>query len=278
MLTYLPFDPAPRKVPSIREPVTVHERRPVANLRVPAHAHAWAQIAYPYTGSIQVEAAGRMWIVPPLRAVWIAPEVEHAVVMLGEVELRTIYVDAAAVPDGLRRCAVIEVSALLRVLFEALRATDAQDPDGANRHRLMTQLLLEEVRRAPALLAGLPMPRDRRLWAVCQGLVADPASSLTLDDWAKRAGASARTLARLFRSETGMGFGTWRQQLRLARSIELISRGVPLGEVAASLGYAGQSAFSAMFRRAFGVAPSRFIDDAGPRGQAAAKSVPDTSL
>ncbi|MGO4477154.1 helix-turn-helix domain-containing protein [Massilia sp. 2TAF26] len=265
MLTTLDFDPDPRRVPSIAEPVTVNLRRPAPGLRVPKHRHAWAQIAYPFRGSIQVEAQEMMWIVPPLRAVWIPPDVEHEVTMLGEVELRTIYVAPEAAPRAIDACAVIEISALTRALFEALLAAD---PVNDGRRHLLTELLLVEVGRAPALSLGLRMPRDRRLQALCQALAADPASHRTLEDWAGQVGASARTLARLFREEMNFGFGTWRQQLRLERSIELMVRGLPLGEVAARMGYESQSAFSAMFRRALGVAPSRFIDDAavsGPR-------------
>lgn len=265
MLTFLDFDPDPRRIPSIAEPVTVNLRRPAPNLRVPKHRHAWAQIAYPFRGSIQVEAQEMMWIVPPLRAVWIPPEIEHEVTMLGEVELRTIYVAPEAAPRAIDACAVIEISELTRALFEALLAAD---PVKDERRRLITDLLLVEVGRAPALSLGLRMPRDRRLQALCQALAADPASPRTLEDWAGQVGASARTLARLFRDEMNLGFGAWRQQLRLERAIELMVRGLPLGEVAARMGYESQSAFSAMFRRALGVAPSRFIDDAavsGPR-------------
>jgi AraC-like DNA-binding protein len=259
MLTTLDFDPDPRRIPSVAEPVTVNLRHPAPGLRVPRHRHAWAQIAYPFRGSIQVEAQGTMWIVPPLRAVWIPPMIEHEVTMLGEVELRTIYVAPEAAPRAIDACAVIEVSDLTRALFEALLAAD---PVNDERRRLLTVLLLVEVGRAPALSLGLRMPRDRRLQALCQALAADPASPRTLDDWAGQVGASARTLARLFRDEMNLGFGAWRQQLRLERSIELIGRGVPLGEVAARMGYESQSAFSAMFRRALGMPPSRFIDDA----------------
>jgi len=259
MLTTLDFDPEPRRVPSSAEPVTVNLRHPAPGLRVPKHRHAWAQIAYPFRGSIQVEAQGTMWIVPPLRAVWIPPAVEHEVTMLGEVELRTIYVAPEAAPRAVDACAVIEISELTRALFEALLAADTVNDA---RRRLLTDLLLVEVGRAPALSLGLRMPRDRRLQALCQALAADPASHRTLEDWAGQVGASARTLARLFREEMNLGFGAWRQQLRLERSIELMVRGLPLGEVAARMGYESQSAFSAMFRRALGVAPSRFIDDA----------------
>jgi len=127
-----------------------------------------------------------------------------------------------------------------------------------------------DPRRTPSIAEPVTvhLRRPARLQALCQVLAADPASHRTLEDWAGQAGPSARTLARLFREEMNLGFGAWRQQLRLERSIELMVRGLPLGEVAARMGYESQSAFSAMFRRALGVAPSRFIDDAaisGPR-------------
>jgi AraC-like DNA-binding protein len=38
-----------------------------------------------------------------------------------------------------------------------------------------------------------------------------------LDGWASRAGASRRTLARLFRGETGLSFAEWRARLRAGR-------------------------------------------------------------
>ncbi|MBW8899241.1 MAG: helix-turn-helix transcriptional regulator, partial [Massilia sp.] len=77
--------------------------------------------------------------------------------------------------------------------------------------------------------------------------------------WARQAGASERTLARLFERELGMSFGQWRQQVRLAHAAPLIARGMPLARVAEELGYASQSAFSQMFRKTFGCSPSAFF-------------------
>jgi AraC-like DNA-binding protein len=73
-------------------------------------------------------------------------------------------------------------------------------------------------------------------------------------------GASTRTIARLFRQELGVSFSQWRQQAILARAIPLLSQGRPLSHVARELGYQSQSAFSAMFRRAFGKSPRAFIE------------------
>ncbi len=69
---------------------------------------------------------------------------------------------------------------------------------------------------------------------------------------------SERTLARRFEQDLGMTFGQWRQQMRLAHAAPLIARGLPLSQVAAELGYASQSAFSAMFKKTFGQSPSTF--------------------
>lgn len=257
MLTHLPFDPVPRRAPTPAEPLTVNLRRPPPDVAIPPHSHAWAQLAFPLRGGLRIAAAGMAWVVPSFRAVWIPPHIEHAVFMLGQVELRTVYVAPEAAPLPLEACAVIEVSDLMRALIEALPGARGD----AARRDLMIRLLLEEMRRAPPLSLGLPLPSDRRLQALCEALMADPASPLGLAEWAERVGASERTLARLFQGELKMSFGAWRQQLRLARALDLIGRGRPLGQVAAELGYASPAAFSAMFRRALGVPPSRFLQD-----------------
>lgn len=260
MQTRLPFDPVPRRAPTDAEPITVNLRRPPPDVAVPMHRHAWAQLAVPLSGGMRVAAAGMSWVVPAFRAVWIPPHIDHAVVMLGQVELRTVYVAPSAAPLPLDACAVIEVSDLMRALIEAL----GRGGDDAVRHGLMIRLLLEEMRRAPPLSLGLPLPADRRLQALCDALIADPGLPLDLAAWAARVGASERTLARLFSRELKMSFAAWRQQLRLARALDLIGRGRALGLVAAELGYASPAAFSAMFKRALGVPPSQFLADRDP--------------
>lgn len=247
------FDPLPRRPPSATEPVTVNVRTLPPDVVVPSHHHPWAQLAYPLRGAIRICAAGTAWIVPANRAVWIPPEIDHDVTVLGAVELRTLYISSAAAPLPLDACTVVDVSPLLRALCEAIA-----EGVGDTRHHLMMQLALEEMRIARPLSLGLPLPRDRRLKTLCDALMADPADGRGLAEWAEQVGASERTLARLFQSELDTSFGAWRQQLRLARAVDEISRGLPVAQVAATVGYASQAAFSAMFSRALGVPPSRF--------------------
>ena len=44
-----------------------------------------------------------------------------------------------------------------------------------------------------------------------------------------------------------------------AKAVTLAARNVPVGRIAADLGYARASAFSAMVRRTVGAPPSRFL-------------------
>ena len=251
------FDPLPRVTPSRKHPVTVNVRDLPANGHVATHMHDWAQLACTVKGAIRLRAGTTSWIVPPTRAVWIPPQVEHDVTLIGEVALRTVYIDASVAPRALSTCDVIDVTGLLRELVETL-ATILPKREPV-RYDLLARLLLEEVRVAPTLSLDLPLPTDRRLRTLCETLLADPGEIASLEEWASRVGASPRTLARLLQDELGMTFGQWRQRVRLAHAAALISLGTPLAEVAASLGYESASAFSAMFKRALGHSPSAFF-------------------
>jgi AraC-like DNA-binding protein len=152
---------------------------------------------------------------------------------------------------------VLELSGLLRELLAALEALDRSEQ--SPREHLLMEMILDEIPRCAEHPVRVPLPSDKRLKALCDALIADPGADLTLAGWASQVGASERTLARLFERELGMGFGHWRQQVRLAHAAPLIAGGMPLSQVAAQLGYASQSAFSAMFRKTFGCSPSRFF-------------------
>jgi AraC-like DNA-binding protein len=82
----------------------------------------------------------------------------------------------------------------------------------------------------------------------------------TLAGVAKHAGASARTLERLFRSETGLSFGAWRQRARLIRSLQLLADGESVTRTAIAVGYESTSAFVAAFRRTIGTTPGQYFD------------------
>jgi AraC-like DNA-binding protein len=64
---------------------------------------------------------------------------------------------------------------------------------------------------------------------------------------------------RLFPHETGLSFGRWQQQARLLKAFALFDEGLSVTQVALELGYASPSAFTKMFRRAMGEAPTALL-------------------
>lgn len=251
-----PFQPNPQR------PVRVRARHLPVDTHFEPHRHAWAQLAYCASGLLQVVAARGLdtsdevtYIVPPSRAVWIAPGVRHAVHALEAAEFRTLYLDPGVSPDGWATCRMIVVSPLLRELIPALDVAGHEPP----REQALTQLVLDELTRADALPLGVPMPHpgtgDKRLRALCEAVAREPDQRATLAEWAHEVGASERTLARLFRAELGMSYQHWRQQTALAHALPLLASGLPVNEVAVRCGYASDSAFSAMFKAAMGVPP-----------------------
>jgi AraC-like DNA-binding protein len=294
-----PLDPM-RFAPNADRPVRAKSRPLAAETRVEPHSHAWAQVAFSGTGVTRVTAGRSTYIVPPSRAVWIPPGIEHAVTVVENADLRTLYLHQPAgrcgpdVPpeqeDAWRRCRVIEVSSLLRELVTQLTliapaelpATDATTgssadtalaaaaapPDHADRQReqLIVALLLDELRRAQPLPLGVALPQDKRLRSLCLAMLDTPTRHATLDGWAAEAGASPRTVARLFRQELGTSFQQWRQQVMLAKALSLAARRKSMSFIAAELGYASPSAFSAMVTRSVGMAPSRFFGGAAGSG------------
>lgn len=252
-----PFaDIPPEFQPTLAHPIRVRSRLMPSGWHIARHTHAWAQVAYASRGVLRIATTGTTWTVPPSRAIWLPPHVTHEVVAVEEALLRTLYINESTVPPGLDTPRVVEVSNLLREVIAALDTAGLS----AAREQLLGALALDELTRSEPLPLSVPMPNEKRLRALCEAVIADPTHGDSLDQFASSVGASTRTIARLFRQELGVSFSQWRQQAILARAIPLLSQGRPLSHVAQELGYQSQSAFSAMFRRAFGESPRAFIE------------------
>jgi AraC-like DNA-binding protein/quercetin dioxygenase-like cupin family protein len=229
-----------------------------AGTRIPRHRHLRHQFLYAVDGVMSVRVTEGEWIVPPLRAVWIPAPTEHTVTAKGRLAMRTLYFHPDCGESIPTACRVVDVAPLLRELV--LRAVEMGQlrRDDRGDARLLA-MIIDEIRALPETPLHLPEPRDARLRRVTEALRAQPADDRPLAAWARVAGASPRTLARLFRQETGMSFGQWRRQARLATALEGLAAGKSVKSVAIDAGYASSSAFVAMFRRALGTTPARYF-------------------
>ena len=259
-------------VPTAARPVRAKLRWLAADTQVMPHSHPWAQVAISTTGVIRLTVNHGTYIVPPSRALWIPPGVEHAVAMVEDADLRTLYFHqprgrcGPGVPrdqeDAWRQCRVLEVSDLLRALVREMpTAPDdgpALTPAELRREQHLSALVKDELARAAAVKLGVDLPQDKRLRLLCEAVLEDPTRFETLEDWARDTGASPRTVARLFRQQLECSFTQWRQQVVLAHAVSLAARNWPIQRIAAELDYS-PSAFSAMVRRTVGMPPAQFF-------------------
>ncbi len=223
---------------------------------IPNHAHLEDQLVYASQGVMTVRTSMGVWVVPPQRAVWIPARTPHSLQMSGAVSMRTLYFRPRMAKSLPRSCCVVNVSPLLQHLILHL----CNHKELSRRSRTQAHLidvLLDQLETVQAVPLQLPNPLDPRAARVAAALQEDPDSSF--EDACARAGASKRTIERLFLEETKLSLGKWRQQLRLMRSLQLLAAGEKISYAALEAGYATPSAFIAMFRKAFGTTPRQYF-------------------
>ena len=226
-------------VPTRERPVRakVHRLRP--DWQVQPHSHPWAQVAFSFGGVTRLTAANASFTVPPSRALWIPAGVEHAVTVLSEADIHTLYLYQpagrcgpgalpAAERAAWRQCRVLEVSELLRALVLQLdtRPDGVVPLDAAERAReaRLAALVHDELRRAAPVPLGVAMPGDRRLRALCEAVLEQPALHTSLHAWSQDIGASPRPSRGCFRrswaraSPLGASRRCWRARCSLRRN------------------------------------------------------------
>jgi len=238
-----------------------------------SHAHPRGQLIYASSGVMRVICGRDIWVVPPAQAVWVPPDQEHEVYFPGDVELRNLFVDPSAGAGLPKQCTVLKVTPLLReLIWKAFIIGEGYRPDSAGWRLMM--VILDELRQAESTALHLPMARDERVMRVIGALLKNPGDLRNLEQWGTEAGASGRTLARLFVSETGLTFGSWRKRLLLQEAINQLDRGEPVTSVAFELGYQSLSAFIEMFRKELGVSPRQYARRQGGGNKGAAPYTP----
>ena len=221
------------------------------------HSHPWHQLTYASQGVITVRTPAGSWVVPTHRGVWVTAGTRHSVQMSGAVLLRALYFAPSVSASLPENCCVLAISPLMRELilqvFERKGLTWRR-PEDAH----LAAVLVDQLRSMHADAVQLPLPRDARAKRIVSLLQRAPSDRRPLVELSKLAGGSKRTVERLFKRETGLGFGRWRQQFRLGHALRLLAAGEAVTNVALDVGYESPSAFIAAFRRTFGQPPGQY--------------------
>jgi len=256
-----PITPPEGIQPPVTDGIHLVARRYKKGVRLDTHMHREAQLVYAARGTMQVTTPKGRWLVPPDRAVWVPARLEHSIDVLADIEMRTLYFDLTwlARQDRSQSLNAEYVVRVSRLLHEAILALfdGRNDPERAG---ILVRLALLELHEAEGSATFIPLPHEPRCRRAADIVLGDPTGSHEIETLARAVGTSARTLSRLFASETQLSFKSWCQRARIAAAIEKLSMeaNVSVKQLASDLGYASVPAFSHAFRQVTGKTPTEF--------------------
>jgi AraC-like DNA-binding protein/quercetin dioxygenase-like cupin family protein len=250
----------PKVVPTAQVPVVAVVLDLPGLAYMPPHVHDHGRLIHSVDGTIGVVCANQSWLLPPHRALWLPPGIQHEMSTRLPARMRSLdFVPplAALLP---REPFAISVSPLLRALMHrAVEIGTAYDED--RHHLALLKAIPHEILLSKRSQIAIPFTADRRLVKVCRSLLAGQDLKRPLDYWADSAGASRRTLERLFVSETGMTFVQWRQHALMHLAIGRLVSGASISQVCLDLDILSTSAFHRMFRQVFETTPARYLKE-----------------
>lgn len=225
---------------------------------IPEHSHPEDQLLFASKGVMTLRTKQGVWVVPPLRAVWIPANTPHSVATSGQVSMRTLYFLPRLCRGLPGKCFVMNVSPLLKeLILHACRFGKLKKR--APKEKRVLEIIVDQLKAVDSIPLQLPHPSDARAMRLVTRLFANPGDQRTLEKLCKDCGASKRTVQRLFLGETRMTFGKWRQQLRLLHAMQALASGEKVTAAALDAGYNSTSAFISMFRKQLGTTPMRYL-------------------
>lgn len=237
--------------------VLTHSRSMVAESAIEPHAHPRGQLLWGAKGILRVSSEKAVWVVPSTHAVWIPGGHYHQVSNETATQIRNLYIDPSyCVRQNFDRVVMLKMSSLMREVI--LKLTEDAGSLTKERVHNLGLVALDELESLEALELYIPSGHDPRLQRLISLIVNQPEQPLLLEQLATQVGASARTIERLFKKETGLTFRQWRSRFRLMNSLDMIIQGYKTTCVAHELGYSSVSSFISSFKKLFGCTPQEY--------------------
>ncbi|MFF5279437.1 helix-turn-helix domain-containing protein [Streptomyces sp. NPDC000133] len=228
------------------------------------HSHDDGQLVYAAAGAVATTTERGTWVAPANRMTWTPPGFEHSHRFYGETDVRLLTIPADLCDTLTARPSVCAVNPLLREAILALTERAEMRPGAFERLRAV---VIDEVAETPEQSLHLPEPADDRLRTVTGLLHADPGRAATLTELGRAAGASERTLSRLFHTELGMSFHRWRTILRIHHALVHLTAGRSVTDTATECGWSNPSSFIDAFTEVVGQTPGRYQTDLRDNGK-----------
>ncbi|MFT4213691.1 MAG: AraC family transcriptional regulator [Microbacterium sp.] len=191
---------------------------------------------------------------PVGHVLWVPAEVRHALTVRANSVVIPLFFDCDVTATTLREPTLVAVDRDLRTLLLAyLQSSTSILQPQAN----ITRQLFALIEGKPAA-AALPLPVSAPARLVAETLRSNPGDDRSIDDLARAAHTSRRTLERVFLAETGVSVREWRIRNRLEAAALLLRQAASLPAVARRVGYTNVNAFRRVFKSRFGITPTEY--------------------
>ncbi|MFI1380481.1 AraC family transcriptional regulator [Embleya sp. NPDC020886] len=227
--------------------------------RLGPHTHDQGRLVYAAAGTLATTTERGTWVAPANRVTWTPPGFAHGHRFYGRSDARLLTIPLEPCGQLAGHPSVFAVSPLLREAVPAL--TDDRPEARPGAHRRLLAVVIDELSDTPAQSLHLPEPDDDRLRTVTDLLHSDPARPATPTELGRAAGASERTLSRLFHTEPGMSFHRWRTLLRIQHALAHLTNGMSVTDTAVTCGWSNPSGFIDAFNEVVGQTPGTYQAD-----------------
>lgn len=252
--SWLDFNPDDFNQPVVALHLEVHQHN---DIEQPIHTHLKGQLLIAMKGGIFCKIENSIWLAIPQHAIWIPSGLPHSNQATENAELYYLFIDPNKI-NLPNKCCTIKLNSLLREMIKYL-ATQEQNYLPKSSNARLSEVLLEQLAKAPAQEFCLPISDHPIINTLSDLLIKDTANRATLEQWANYFNTTERTLGRLIRKETGMTFGQWRQQLYIIIALNQLSEGNNVQSISGNLGYDSANAFITMFKKNLGCTPTQYF-------------------
>ncbi|WP_291475398.1 AraC family transcriptional regulator [Corynebacterium sp.] len=205
-------------------------------------------------GTAQVDVTGSRHHLTLGQGVFVPAGVEHTADTSPTSTLTAVYIRPSAWEGVVGTVRDVTVNTATREMLILLAYRGISRDQRFRAQRLCLDFMAEPA--TPGL--ELPLPRNPLIQPITRQLLEHPEDARSLEDWAWLLATSGRTIARVFRTDTGMTFSEWRTVARMSSAVRLLGEGTPVGTVSRRVGYANPSAFATALKRITGRAPQEF--------------------
>ncbi|MGE8343641.1 MAG: AraC family transcriptional regulator [Flavobacterium sp.] len=214
------------------------------------HQHHRSQLTFVEEGYQYFHMDEKVYLVPQNHVIWIPSAKEHRITSESKtVNLMILLFKSVPEKDFYQNVHVFSAPAVLKEMILYASKWDKELMDNEEKTSFLNALLTS----LPSFCnennsLQIPVPADSRLIPVCNEINKNYQYPFDIEELAKLAQMSVRSLQRIFKQNTNITIQKYLQLIRILKSIELLDTNqYTLTQIAFMVGYKSLSAFSTSY-------------------------------